>query len=112
MYYISLDKNKSGIFKRYLLYRKLNYFLNQRLLKSDLSVGDTLDLLIYASPLFKSCVDYNNDIKLDLFHFIANNDYENALRVIFGDDIKKIDDINHGSSEVMLIYLFTIQKLD
>lgn len=99
MYYISLDKNKSGIFKRYLLYRKLNYFINQRLLKSDLSVGDTLDLLIYASPLFKSCVDYNNDIKLDLFHFIANNDYENALRVIFGDDIKKIDDINHGSSE-------------
>ena len=99
MYYISLDKNKSDIFKRYLLYRKLNYFLNQRLLESDLSVGDTLDLLIYASPLFKSCVDYNKDIKLDLFHFIANKDYENALMVIFGDDIKKIEDINQRSSE-------------
>lgn len=99
MHHISLYKNKSDIFKRYILYRKLNYFLNQRLLKSDLSVGDTLDLLIYVSPLFKSCVDYNNDIKLDLFHFIANNDYENALRVIFGNDIKKIEDINWGSSE-------------
>ena len=111
MYDISLDKNKSGIFKRYLLYRKLNYFLNQRLLKSDLSVGDTLDLLIYTSPLFKSCVDYNDDIKLDLFYFIASKDYENALRVVFGEDtlnqkdIKVISNVNYFKEDCNLIEL-------
>ena len=109
MYYISLDKNKSDIFKRYLLYRKLNYFLNQRLLKSDLSVVDTLDLLIYASPLFKSCVDYNKDVKSDLFHFIADKDYENALKVVFGKnilnqkDIKVISDVDSFEDECHLV---------
>ena len=111
MYYLSLDKNKSDIFKRYLLFRKLNYFLYQRLLKSDLSVGNILDLLIYASPLFKSCVDYNNDIKLDLFHFIANKYYENALKTIFGEnipnqhDIKVISNVGSFKDECNLVDL-------
>lgn len=118
MYYISLDKNKSDIFKRYLLYRKLNYFLIQRLLKSDLCVGDILDLLIYASPLFKTCVDYNKNIKSDLFHFIANDDYENALQFIFGEDtlnqkdIKVISDMDSFEDECHLIKLQSSLWLD
>lgn len=118
IYYISIDKNKSNIFKRYLLYRKLNYFLTQRLLKSDLSVGDILDLLIYASPLFKSCVDYNKDVKSDMFHFIANKDYENALKVIFGEDtlnqkdIMVISDIDSFEDECHLIKFQSNSWLD
>ena len=99
MHYLSIDKNKSNIFKMFLLPRKLNYFLYDRLMHSDLSVGDTLELLIYASPLFKSCIDYNKDIKLDLFHFIANKDYENALRFIFGENILNQKDIKIISDE-------------
>ena len=114
MYYISLEKNKSEIFKEYLLYQKLKYFLYARLLKSNLSVGDVLDLLIYSTPLFKLCGDVNSN----LFRFISNRDYENALRVIFGKDtlnqkdIKIISDVNSFKNDCNLIELHSDSWLD
>lgn len=97
LYHISLKKGKSKIFKKYLLYQKLLYFLNSKLLKSNLSVGDVLELLIYAQPLFNLYVGFNKDVDNNLFKYIADKDYENAFKVIFGKDVKKIDDINCNS---------------
>ena len=100
MYHLSLEKNKSKIFKEYLLFQKLEYFLKSRLLKSNLSVSDVLDLLIYATPLFRLCGDVNSNLA-NLYEFIANSDYENALKVIFGEDalnqkdIKVISNVNY-----------------
>lgn len=99
LYHISLKKGKSKIFKKYLLYQKLLYFLNSKLLKSNLSVGDVLELLIYAQPLFNLYVGFNKDVDNNLFKYISDKDYENAFKVIFGKDVKKINDINSNSSE-------------
>ena len=117
MYYISLEKNKSGIFKEYLLYQKLEYFLKSRLLKSNLSVGDVLDLLIYSTPLFRLCGEVNSNLS-DLYGFISNRDYENALRVIFGKDtinqkdIKIISNVNSFKNDCNLIELQSDSWLD
>ena len=117
MYYISLEKNKSKIFKEYLLYQKLEYFLKSRLLNSNLSVGDVLDLLIYSTPLFRLCGDVNSSLS-DLYRFISNGDYENALRVIFGKDtlnqkdIKIISNINSFKNDCKLIELQSDSWLD
>ena len=100
MYYISLKKGKSEIFKKYLLYQKLLYFLNSKLLKSNLSVMDVLELLIDAQPLFSLYVGFDKEVDNNLFKYIADKDYENALKVIFGKDVKKIGDINCNSLEV------------
>ena len=98
MYDLCLEKNKQEIFKHYLLFQKLEYFLNSRLLKSDLPMNDVLDLLIYATPLFKLYFEYasyiNSNLK-DLYRFIANEDYENAIIFIYGDEI--INDNNFKS---------------
>ena len=78
----------------------MEYFLKSRLLKSNLSVSDVLDLLIYATPLFRLCGDVNSNLA-NLYEFIANSDYENALKVIFGEDalnqkdIKVISNVNY-----------------
>lgn len=110
LYYLSLEKSKSKIFKEYLLFQKLEYFLNSRLLKSNLSVSDVLDLLIYSSPLFKLCGDVNSNLA-NLYEYIANKDYENALQVIFGEDIlnqkdiKVISNVNYFKDDCNLIEL-------
>lgn len=94
MYELSLNKNKSEIFIHYLLFQKLEYFI-RRLLNSDLSIKDVLEVLSYSAHLFKLYVDYNNEINSnfsDLFKFIAYEDYENALVFMFGEDINENDD--------------------
>ena len=95
MYDLCLKKNKPDIFKHYLLFQKLEYFLNSRLLKSDLSMNDVLDLLVYATPLFKlyfEYADYINSNLKELYKFIANEDYKNAIIFIFGDEISQETD--------------------
>ena len=92
MYYLSLDKKKSDIFIEYLLFQKLQYFLKSRLFKSNLSVSDILDLLIYSTPLFKLCEKMDFNLR-KINKFISDRDYENALRVIFGEDTLRQDEI-------------------
>ena len=88
----------------------MEYFLKSRLLKSNLSVSDVLDLLIYATPLFRLCGDVNSNLA-NLYEFIANSDYENALKVIFGEDalnqkdIKVISNVNYFKDDCNLIEL-------
>lgn len=94
MYGLCLEKNKQDIFKHYLLFPKLEYFLHSRLLKSDLPMDDVLDLLIHATPLFQLYCEYNENINSNLknlYEFIANEDYENAIIFIFGDEISNKD---------------------
>ena len=86
MFHLSIDKDKSYIFKKYLLLDKLNYFTKFHLLKADLSVGDLLDVLEYATHLYKLYLDYNPDFNGEfsqLFNNIAKKNYEDALRCIF-----------------------------
>lgn len=110
LYYLSLEKNKSKIFKEYLLFQKLEYFLKSRLLKSNLPVMDVLDLLIYATPLFRLCGDVNSNLE-NLYESIANKNYENALLIIFGEDtlnqkdIKVISNVNYFKEDCNLIEL-------
>jgi len=114
MFLICEEKNKSKIFKHYLLFQKLEYFSSSQLLRCELSVGDILDILIEATPLFKLYVDYNSNINscfADLFKFIANKKYENAMRYILGEDtlnqkeIKVISNLNSFEKDCNLIKL-------
>lgn len=114
MFLICEEKNKSKIFKHYLLFQKLEYFLASRLLRCELSVGDILDLLIESTPLFKLYVNYNNNINsgfADLFKFIANKEYEKAIIYILGEDtpnqneIKVISNFNSFEENCNLIKL-------
>ena len=96
MFLISLEKNKSRIFKKYLLFGKLNYFINFHVLQCNLSISDLLDVLVHATPLFRLYVNYNPNLNIGtatLFKYIANKDYENALKEIHGDGIKNQKDI-------------------
>ena len=96
MFSISMEKNKSQIFKKYLLFDKLNYFINAHVLKCNLSINDLLDVLVHATPLFRLYVNYNPDLNIGtaaLFKYIANKDYENALKEIYGHDTKNQKDI-------------------
>lgn len=86
MFYLSIDKYKSYIFKKYLLLNKLNYFTEFHLLESNLPVNDLLDVLEYAAPLYKLYINYNPNFNgkfSQLFKYIANKNYEDALRCIF-----------------------------
>ena len=87
---LSIEKDKSHIFKKHLLLDKLNYFTQLHLLKSDLSTSDLMDVLEYGTPLFKSYMDYNPNFNgkfSKLFNNIANKNYEDALRYIFNSNI-------------------------
>lgn len=110
MYSLAVTHDKSGIFKQYLLPQKLDYFLNFRLLKADLAVSEILELLIHAAPLFRLCGKVNSNLSY-LFEFISNKDYENALKVIFGEnipnqhDIKVISNVDLFKEECNLVEL-------
>lgn len=96
MYHLSIGKNKLEIFKKYLLLNKLNYFIEFHLLKSDLSISDLLEVLKYASPLFKLYLDYNPNFEgkfSKLFRYIAEKNFEDALSYIFNKDIPNQKDI-------------------
>lgn len=96
MYYLSIDKNKSKIFKKYLLLNKLEYFTEFHLLKSELSCGDLLEVLEYASPLFKAYMNYNlnfNGKFSQLFKYIADGNFEDALNYIFNSTLPNQKDI-------------------
>lgn len=88
MFYISFMENKVDIFKYYILFNKLNYFLKQHLMVCNLSTNDIIDILEYATPLFKLCMtnDNVNGPFEELFEYIANKDYENALRFVHGEN--------------------------
>lgn len=91
--YLLADANGGlRIFKQYLLPQKLEYFLISRLFKSDLAVCEIMELLIHATSLFKLCGDVNSGVA-HVFKFISNGDYENILKVIFGDNIPNQQDI-------------------
>ena len=90
MYYLSLEKNRTKIFVKHLLLNKLNYFTKFHLLKCDLPINDMLDILEYATPLYKLYFDYNPDFAgkfSHLFRDIACKNYEDVLRRIFNCEI-------------------------
>lgn len=100
-YYFYL-KNKSERFIKHFLFQKLEYFLNLGLVQSNLSVHDILDLLIYSTPLFKSYVNLNNKIHSnfnELYGFISEKNYENALGVILGKNTLNQKDLKIISNE-------------
>ena len=95
MYYLCIEKNKTGIFKHYLLYTKLNHVLFEHIMKCNLPTNEMLEILEYAKPLFKLYVDYERVIPENLVvsEDIANGDFESALRFIYGEDTPKLSDI-------------------
>lgn len=95
MFYLCLEKNKTDIFKQYLLYIKLHYVLSRHIMESDLSTGDLLEILKYAKPLYKLYVDYCNSITDDLavFEDIASGRYEEVIKFIHGSNTPNFRDI-------------------
>ncbi len=90
MYYLSLEKNRTKIFVKHLLLNKLNYFTKFHLLKCDLPISDMMDILEYATPLYRLYFDYNPDFAgkfSNLFRDIACKNYEDVLRRIFNCEI-------------------------
>ena len=93
MYYLCANKNKTKIFKQYLLFDKLVYFLATQLLKSNLTVNE---LLIFAHPLFKSYINYNSNIQshlANLFKYIAHKKYDKVIEIIYGENTPKQEDL-------------------
>ena len=95
MFYTCLEKNKTEIFKHYLLGDKLRYLLVDHIMKCNLPTSELLEIFIYSKPLFKLYVDYGGCISSNLYIFddIANGDFESALRFIHGEHTTKLTDI-------------------
>ena len=81
MFYSFMDKNKTDIFKHYLLVSKLRYILVDCIMKCNLPTGDILEILIYSQSLFKMYCNYGGSIpeNLHVFEDIACGDFEKAL---------------------------------
>ena len=95
MFYLCIDKNKTDIFKEYLLVTKLRHVLVDHIMKCGLPTGDLLDILICAKPLFKLYVEYGGMIPegLDVFEDISKGNFENALKFIQGENTLNIGEI-------------------
>ena len=92
MYYSSIQNNMSDEFKRFLISSKLNYLVKECILKCNLPVSEMMEVLIHSMPLFKTSLDYRIDFNEDigqLAKHIAERDFENALRKIYGENIPK-----------------------
>lgn len=95
MFYLCMDKNKTDIFKHYLLVTKLRHVLVDHIMKCNLPSNEILEILQYAKPLFRLYVDYGGRIPENLVAFrdIADGDFENAMKFIQGDNTPKLSDI-------------------
>lgn len=85
MYNRSLEFNKEGIFVRYLLAPKLNYWFSQ-LVETDLSDEEFENIFREYKILFSKCVEYNVPLSnkyLPVFRNIAENDFNNAIKNIY-----------------------------
>ena len=95
MFYSFMDKNKTDIFKHYLLVIKLRHILIVYIMKCNLPTGDVLEILIYSQPLFKMYCNYGGLIPENLYVFedIACGDFEKALMFIQGENTPKLGDV-------------------
>ncbi len=95
MFYLCMDKNKTDIFKHYLLVTKLRHVLVDHIMNCKLPSNEILEILQYAKPLFKLYVDYGGSIpeNLVVFRDIASGDFENAMKFIQGENTPKLSDI-------------------
>ena len=96
MFYSFKDKNKTDIFKHYLLVSKLRHVLVDCIMKCNLPTGDVLEILIYSQPLFKMYCNYGGLIpeNLHVFEDIACGDFEKALMFIQGENTPKLCEVN------------------
>lgn len=96
MYYSSCSNDENQLFKDNILLDRLNYFINEYLFKCNLAANDLLDLLIYSNPLF-DLLKQNLSISCDdlpaLFKYIIHGKYEDALYLIYGEDLPKQNEI-------------------
>lgn len=83
-----MDKNKTDIFKHYLLVIKLRHVVVDHIMKCNLPDNEILEILQYVKPLFKLYVDYGGRIpeNLVIFRYIAYGDFENAMKFIHGEN--------------------------
>ena len=95
MFYSFMDKNKTDIFKHYILVSKLRHILVDYIMKCNLPTGDILEILVYAKPLFKMYCNYGGLIpeNLNVFEDIACGDFEKALMFIQGENTPKLVDV-------------------
>ncbi len=108
MYYLCAEKNKTQLFKQYLLFDKLNYFLATQLLKSNLPITELLDVLEYANPLFKLYIDYNKNVKSNLsklFDWISSKKYDYVIEKIYEDNAPK-------QEELLIATIFNDETMD
>ena len=96
MFYSFKDKNKTDIFKHYLLVSKLRHVLVDYIMKCNLPTGDVLEILIYSQSLFKMYCNYGELIpeNLHVFEDIACGDFEKALMFIQGENTPKLGEVN------------------
>ena len=96
MYYLCLDKNKTDLFKHYLLVTKLRHVLVDHIMKCNLPSNEILEILQYVKPLFKLYIDYGGLIPENLIVFkdIAYGNFENAMKFIQGENTPELSEIN------------------
>lgn len=93
MYYSCIEKNKTRMFVHYLLFPKLNALLNN-IMKYKLPPREILDILLHIKPLFKLYCDYEGfPPNLKAFEDIAQGNFENVLKGIYGETTPKLTDI-------------------
>ena len=95
MYYLCMEKNKTELFKHYLLPTKLRHVLVDHIMKCSLPTDEMLEILDEVKPLFKLYIDYGGPVpeNLTAFEDIADGDFESALRFIYGEDTPDLSDI-------------------
>lgn len=91
MYELAYDKNKVMTFTHYLLVTKLQHFLLEQIKLSNLPVGDILDLLEYARPLYYLFIHYGGFLpqNLEIFKDISEGNYEKVFEFIYGDVLRQ-----------------------
>ena len=87
MFELAHAKNKVRIFSHYLLVTKLQHFLLEQIKLSNLPVGDILDLLEYARPLYVLFDEYGGFTpqNLEVFKDISYGNYGSVFEFIHGN---------------------------
>ena len=103
MYYIASKKDMRNEFIEKILCDKLSYFIDNFLLDYKYGIKSLVKILEQSKPLFEVCTSCKDDLS-PLFGHIAQGNYEEAIPVLFNEDIPKLNEIRIAALCNSIVY--------
>lgn len=92
MYYRACEKNMQNAFIKEILCDRLNYFTDNYLLDYKFNIKSLLEILEYSRPLFEICAKHKDGLS-PLFKHISQGEFEDAMPLIFNENIPRLNEI-------------------